>query len=96
MEFAYDEFTVTESDDGVALWLPDGSSVGVPQAPATIGRSAVLQEALHASNTASDVSIRLPQGVLQDWLHSVHALKAAATPTEHGTDISHHPRLRKV
>ena len=91
MVHEYGTFTLTESDEGVVLRLPDGSSVAVLQA--TVRRSAVLQDALHSSDTAVILSISLPRGVLQDWLQSVDALTAAASPAGHGTDIAHHPRL---
>ena len=35
----------------------------------------------------------LPRGILQDWLQSFDALKAAAATAGHGADIAHHPRL---
>ena len=90
MVYEYDNITVTESGDGAVLWLPDGSSVEVPQD--TIHRSAVLQEAVNTSDVATNETITLPQGILQDWLQSIDALKAAAASTA-GTDIVHHPRL---
>ena len=82
---------MTDGNDGVVLWLPDGSSIEVPQD--TIRRSAMLQEAIKTNDTASNVSITLPLPVLQDWLQSAEALKAAATATGHGVDIANHPRL---
>ena len=71
--------------------LPDGSSVQVPHD--IIRRSAMLQEAMHASDTAANVSITLPKGVLQDWLQSVDALKALTSSPAHHTDIANDPRL---
>ena len=91
MQHEYDQFSVTEMDEGVLLRLPDGSSVEVPQD--TIRRSIMLQEAIHACDTAADASISLPQGVLQDWLQSVYALEAAATSQGHGTDIARNTHL---
>ena len=44
MLYEYDNVPVTETDEGVGLSLPDGSSVEVPHA--TIRRSALLQETL--------------------------------------------------
>ena len=71
--------------------LRHGSSLEVPKD--TIRRSALLEEAIHTSDTAEDVSVTLPRGVLQDWLQGIDALTTASTSTEHGTDIAHHPRL---
>ena len=87
-----EDFILTERDEVVVLGLPDGSSIELPQA--TIRRSAVLREAMNAGDTATNVSIALPQGVLQDWLQSVNALNAAATTsTGHATDIARNPRI---
>ena len=92
MAHQYDTFTVTKKDDGVVLRLPDGSCVEVPQA--TIRRSAVLQEAIHASDTDADMPFSLPRGVLKDWLD---ALKAAGrTSPGHGTDIAQYRRLLQL
>ena len=88
---AYDSITLAESDAGVVLWLPDGSSTEVPQY--TIRRSAVLQEAIQASDTSDRVSITLPRGVLHDWLQCVDALKAAAATPGGGANLSRNPRL---
>ena len=93
MKRKYDSITITEREDGVILLLPDGSSVEVPQD--TIRRSATLQEAIHTEEMGNFVSISLPPGVLQDWLQSVDALKAATATTGHGTGLSHNPRLLK-
>ena len=62
MVIEYDRFTLTERDEGVVLWLPDGSSVEVPDGSsaavpqAAICRSAVLQNALQATDTSTDTS----------------------------------------
>ena len=93
MMHEYDNITLIERGEDMVFRLPDGLSVEVPQA--TIRRSAVLQEAIHTSD-ASGVPIYLPRGVLQDWLQSVEALKAAATSTGHGTDIASNPRLLQL
>ena len=72
--------------------MPDGSSVEVLHG--TIRRSTVLQEALTmAMDTATGGSIKLPRGVLQDWLQSVDALKSEANSSGHGISIAHNPRL---
>ena len=89
MHREYDQIYVTEMDDGVLFRLPDGLSVEVPQA--TIRRSVTLQEAIHTCDMAENASISLPQGVLQDCMQSIDALKAAASG--HGMDIAHHSRL---
>ena len=91
MVHEYGTFTLTESDEGVVLRLPDGSSVAVLQA--TVRRSAVLQEAIQASDTSDRVSITLPRGVLHDWLQCVDALKAAAATPGGGANLSRNPRL---
>ena len=90
MQLEYDTFSATQVDDGVVLRLPDGSFVQVPQH--TIRRSVMLQEAIHTCDTAENASISLPQGVLQDWLQSVDALKAATSPGR-GTDVARNPHL---
>lgn len=84
-------YTATEMDDGVLLRLPDGASVQVPQA--TMRRSVMLQQGIHACDTAGNSSISLPHGVLQDWLQSVDTLKASATSPGNGTDIARNPHL---
>ena len=86
----YDIISVTEKDEGVVLWLPDGSSVDVPAA--TIRRSSVLQEAIHTSDETEDMRISLPRGVLQDWLQSVDALKSE-TGDPNCPDIAQNPRI---
>ena len=91
MKRKFDNITVTERDEGTVLRLPDGSSVEVPQA--TIRRSAVLQEGINTCDMDTNVSVTLPQGVLQDWLQSVDALNAAAISSEPSTDIANDPRL---
>ena len=55
----------------------------------------MLQEATNNCDTDTNVSVTLPRGVLQDWLQSVDALKAAADATGRDTDIANHPRLLK-
>ena len=89
-----DNFSVSDRDEVVVLSLPDGSSVRVPKD--TVRRSALLQEAIQAETNASSVSISLPRGVLQDWLQSVDALKAASSSVQHGMEIAHHPRLLQL
>ena len=89
-----DNFSVSDRDEVVVLSLPDGSSVRVPKD--TVRRSALLQEAIQAETNASSVSISLPRGVLQDWLQSVDALKAAPTSTGQGADIAGNPRLLQL
>ena len=91
MVHKYDIISMTETDEGFVLCLPDGSSIEVTQV--TIRRSAVLQEAIHASREDTNMFITLPRGILQDWLQSLDALKAAATSPGRGTDIAHNPRL---
>ena len=93
MKRMFDCFTVTERDEDVVFLLPDGSSVAVPND--TVRRSAMLQEAIRTGEGATTVAIALPQGVLQDWIQSVDALKAAATLTGNSTDVAHHPDLLK-
>ena len=88
-----DTITLAESDEGVVLGLPDGSSIDLDVPQTTIRRSAVLQEAIFASGMATNTFITLPQGVLQDWLQSFDALKGATTSPWKGTDISRDPRL---
>ena len=87
MKRTYDEISVTERSDDVVLWLPDGSSVAAPQA--TIRRTAVLQEAIKVSDTASSTTITLPRGILQDWLQSIDALRAAEASTGHALSLIH-------
>lgn len=93
MVHEYDIISVTERDDVVVCCLPDGSSMEVAQV--TIHRSATLQEAIHTSECGANVRITLPRGVLQDWLQSVEALKAAATSTGDSAGIAHNPHLLK-
>ena len=87
MKRKYDSITFTDRGEDVVLCLPDGLSVAVPQF--TVRRSAMLQDAIHASGTATQVSISMPQ----EWLQSVHALKAAAASETNGMDLAHNPRL---
>ena len=62
MLYEYDNVPVTETDEGVGLSLPDGSSVEVPDGSsvavpqAAVCRSAVLQNALQATDTSTDTS----------------------------------------
>lgn len=53
----------------------------------------MLQEAIHTSDTTTNVLNTLPRSVLQDWLQGVDALKAAAASTGHARDIANNPRL---
>ena len=85
---------MTERDEDVVFLLPDGSSVAVPND--TVCRSAMLQEAIRTGEGATTVAITLPQCVLQDWIQSVDALKAATTSTGNSTGFARHPDLLKL
>lgn len=89
MEGEYDSIVVTDMGEGTEFCLPGNLRVKVPKA--TIRRSTMLWNAIHASGTAS-FSIRLPHGVLRDWLQSVDALKVVESADD-GADLAENQRL---